>query len=182
MGLGLLIAGALTVAPLLFGTRRRHAPVTTVAGAPPSRGWTLEPGERVAPAISAVLDQLAADCPGVPIYVTDGMRSAEDQARAMWAKYVAGEDLHDLYADDDQVDAILAAGPEVAAMATVIRGYAARDQAISLHLEPADPRTHGAADVRTKDLAAGQPEQLMAAATRRGVEAYIESNHLHIEV
>lgn len=182
MGAGLVIAGALTFAPLLFGTRRRRPSVATVASAPPARSWTLEPGERVSPAIARVLDQLAADCPDVAIYVTDGERSYEDQAKAMLAKYNNGEDLHELYADDPQVDAILAEAPDIAAMAAVIQDYAGRKRALSRHLPKADPEAHGAADVRTHDLAPGQPEQLKAAAIRRGAEAYVESNHLHIEV
>lgn len=182
-----VIAAGLALGALALPGRRRRPAVATVASAPPSstwRPWTIEAGEKVSPAVERLLDRLAADLPDVPIYVTDGYRTAEDQAAAMWRKKeVEGIDaVHDLYADDSQVDAIFAAGPDVAAMATVIRAYAARGQAISLHLAPSDPESHGAADVRTRDLAPGAAAMLQSAAIARGAEAKIESDHLHLEV
>lgn len=108
--------------------------------------------------------------------VTDGIRTAADQANRLKTKIDRGEDLHALYQRDDLLDEILAVAPQgVEAMARVIEGQVARGDTLSPH------QRRDGVDVRTKDLTPAQIQAVIDAAEQLGAEAVLESDHLHLQ-
>jgi hypothetical protein len=120
----------------------------------------------------AVLQSMA-DAVGT-ITVTSGLRSYDAQADAMAAKMARGEDLHDVYRNDAQIDALLLTPP--GEWAAVLAEWSNAGQPISRHLGGRG------ADVRTRDRSDKDLDRMTRAAERAGANWLVESDHLHIGV
>lgn len=145
------------------------------------QAWALASQSVLVPErLRPTLDRLAAAVPDVPWIVTSGTRSPAQQAAAMGSKIERGENLYDLYAQDDLVSEILAVigsttAPDVAAMTAVIEAQVARGAYISRHLR------EDALDFRTRGLTDDQVDRMVAAVRAEGGQALVESDHLHVE-
>ena len=125
----------------------------------------------------AYADVLQAAVGDVPVLVTSGYRTPEEQASAMLNKLRTkgpGE-LRSLYGKSGRpvVEALLAAPATVEAWAAIIREKGPR---LSRHL------WQGAFDLRTRDLTAAQLAKLRAAVTATGGRPLTEYDHLHVDL
>jgi hypothetical protein len=125
-------------------------------------------------AYADVLQTAAGD---VPVYVTSGYRTPEEQASAMLYKLRTkgpGE-LRGLYGKSGRpvIEALLAAPATVESWASIIRAKGPR---LSRHL------WQGAFDLRTKGLTSAQLAKLRAAVTATGGRPLVEFDHLHVDL
>lgn len=141
--------------------------------------WRALGGVRLPAAAGPLLDRLAAHL-DFQLEVTSGTRSASAQASAMAAKIQRGENLYDLYSQDDLVSEVYqvigsTTDPDIEAMAIVIDDQVQRGRYISRHLRG------DALDLRTKSLSSAQLAQLGQVLDALGVSWLRESDHIHIE-
>lgn len=151
---------------------------------------TLEEGERFSDPVRAWLVRLALQVSGVPIYVTDGERTARDQAGAMLTKarrydaaLAAGQtpaqsdDLRWLYQQSaDLISRLLASGRDLDTWTAMIQADLDAGHYVSRHLRA------GAVDVRTRDRSPEDVAAIVAGVTALGGRALQESDHLHVDV
>lgn len=127
--------------------------------------------------MKAYADVLQAAAGDVPVYVTSGYRTPEEQASAMLNKVrVKGPgEIRSLYGRSSQpiIEELLAAPRTVPAWAAIIREKGPR---LSRHL------WQGAFDLRTKGLTAAQLAKLRAAVTATGGRPLTEYDHLHVDL
>lgn len=148
-------------------------------------GWTFKSGVRLPEGVETFMDAVAKDA-GFEVVITSGVRTAEEQAKAMQTKYdrykaalAAGEtpaesdDLHKLYAADSIIDELLP--NPYSAWAAIIQAHADRGEYLSRHLKS------GAIDLRTRDLSSAQVSALQAAVEKNGGRWLIESDHMHVD-
>lgn len=125
------------------------------------------------------LRRLRARVPAdVPLHVTSGTRTAEDQARALVTKRDLGDDLRALYRSNRAViDEVLAVPNRVDAIAAVLRRNAQAGRVLSRHMRG------DAVDLRNRNLNPAQRQTILAAAGALGAKAFEEAKppHIHIE-
>jgi hypothetical protein len=135
---------------------------------------------RLTVGMNRYVEALKAAAPGVPIYVTSGERTPEEQADAMLKKLQLGgsAELYKTYQDDRAIASLLTVPPSTAAWADAIRRLAATGTTISRHL------FGRAIDLRTKDLSASQIDTLKRAVAATGGRYLLESTppHLHVDM
>lgn len=110
------------------------------------------------------------------ITVTSGNRTPEEQASAMMNKWKAkgAQELYKVYRSNRAIiDELLKAPKTVSAWAAIIRDQGMK---LSRHL------WSGAVDLRTRDLTPDQVEQIKRAVTQTGGRAYVEYDHLHVDL
>jgi hypothetical protein len=142
-------------------------------------GITGRRGVRLSRSQLSFLARLRAVVPeAVPLYVTSGQRTSQEQAAALKTKRDLGDDLHALYAADDIIAELLAGPNTVAHMAAVIDRYAAQGRLLSKH------QRAGAVDLRSKNLTGDQIQQVLQAARSLGVKAIYETKppHIHVDI
>lgn len=138
---------------------------------------SAKPSAHLTAGMRAYADVLQAAVGDVPVLVTSGYRTPEEQASAMLNKLRTkgpGE-LRSLYGKSGRpvVEALLAAPATVEAWAAIIREKGPR---LSRHL------WQGAFDLRTRDLTAAQLAKLRAAVTATGGRPLTEYDHLHVDL
>jgi phage-related protein len=137
----------------------------------------------VAEIASAYFDETGAD-----ITVTDGTRTAEDQASAMYNNLENGEDFS-LYKDqaaaqeikdayDEAIDADKSKEEAIKDMTGVIQDQIERGVYISNHLEEKGDR---AFDVRINDMTTDQRDAFQKAAENVGAKVINEGDHFHVQ-
>ena len=143
-------------------------------------GWSSGSAVVTTAEMRSFLDELAARA-GVELYVTSGVRSAADQARAMLAKLQADSDALDIYVRGDLVDELLEV--DQARWAELIQSQIEAGQYLSAHL------TGRALDLRTTGAGVGhlevdQVDQVANVAAELGADVLEEHAppHLHIEL
>lgn len=141
------------------------------------QGWSLdENGANVTPELASWLDRYRAHVPSsIPIVVTSAVRTPTEQASAMLSKVKRGEDLYALYGQDDLLDELFQAPQNTADWAQVLQGQVDRGRYISRHMR------RDALDLRTRNLNQSQVRTLIEVARAGGVDALLESDHLHLE-
>jgi len=147
-------------------------------------GWSSGSAVQTNAAIREFLDDLASRL-GFPVYVTSGIRTAEDQARAMLKKVeLGGEDELDLYKRKDLVAELLATPQTQEAWASVIAEQISRGDLLSSHLSGRafDLRTTGSG---TGQLSETQIATVIQAAAELGAKKVLREDtppHLHFEL
>lgn len=115
---------------------------------------------------------------GVPITVTSGVRTAEEQASAMAYKYQHGgaAELYKTYANDAAITTLLKY--PTSQWASVITQLSASGTSLSRHL------FGRAVDLRIRDLSSTQLAQLQAAVVATGGRWLLEDTppHLHVDL
>lgn len=128
--------------------------------------------------LNSQLDKLANGV-DFPIVVTSGVRTARQQAAAMFGKIEAGDSNLGLYLNRDFAAGVVAAYPDLEKAAQVVSEFAATGGG-STHLRAQ------AFDIRTRDLTSVQIAQLEKAVNERliGASSILESAppHLHVTV
>ena len=141
-------------------------------------GWTPYGSPVLTDKLRAFLDRLAARL-GRRLVVTSGVRTPESQAQAMLKKKQAGEDLHDLYAQDSLVDELFAVPETLEDWTAVLQSQVDRGFYISDHMRG------DAIDIDDYDASGKQLDKgaVFAAAEAEGVEVRFESilSHYHFE-
>jgi len=139
---------------------------------------TVLSGQKVSRQALVFLDRLSAKLGGLPLTVTSGIRTPEDQARAMLYKLEhrgGADELRALYRrNDDLVEELLAVEPTQANWAAVIDGQVKRGRLLSRHLSAR------AVDLRTRDWDQATIDKVQAAAAAMGANALDEGDHLHL--
>lgn len=161
----------------LLGPLDTHEPVG-VYGAASLPGVTVNAGVNLTLGMQQFLQQLRTRLPAaVPITVTSGTRSVEEQASAMLKKLAAGgaQELYNVYKDDATISVLLKTPQSVSAWAEVIR---ARAPSLSRHM------SGRALDLHTRTLTASQVQQLKAACEALGATTLLEAAppHLHVDL
>jgi len=114
-----------------------------------------------------------------PIVITSGVRTARQQAVAMFGKIEAGDSDLGLYLNRDFATGVVDAYPDLDKATQVVFEYAAAGGG-STHLRAQ------AFDIRTRDLSGSQIAQLQKAVTERlvGARGILElaPPHLHVSV
>lgn len=146
-------------------------------GAAQVPGVAVNAGVNLTAAMRSFLQQLHARIPDVPITVTSGYRTPEEQASAMLKKLDAGgaKELYDVYADDATVSALLKAPKSTASWTAIIK---ARAPNLSRHM------SGRAVDLHTRTLSATHQARLKAAAEALGGRTLLEDAppHLHVDL
>jgi len=128
--------------------------------------------------LNSQLDKLA-DGVDFPIVVTSGVRTAKQQALAMFGKIEAGDSNLGLYLNRDFAAGVVAAYPDLEKATQVVSEFAAAGGG-STHLRAQ------AFDIRTRNLSGLQIAQLQKAVTERlvGARGILElaPPHLHVTV
>jgi len=128
--------------------------------------------------LNSQLDKLA-DGVNFPIVVTSGVRTAKQQALAMFGKIEAGDSNLGLYLNRDFAAGVVAAYPDLEKATQVVSEFAAAGGG-STHLRAQ------AFDIRTRDLSGSQIAQLQKAVIERlvGARGILElaPPHLHVTV
>jgi hypothetical protein len=152
-------------------------------------GWRAGSAVQLNEKMQRFLDQLAPDV-GVPLFVSSGVRTAQDQARALLAKLKLGEgmaDLKQLYKRTDLVAELGQVPETLEAWTSVLADQVSRGELLSSHLsgQALDLRTTGdPGKAEYGDLTPGQVKAVKAAATALGARVIEEGTppHLHLEL
>lgn len=161
-------------------------PPTPPAPTPPpaaGRTWEAAPGVRLGEGMPALLDALGAKwqaATGRTLFVTSGVRSAREQARAMLTKLRAGGrsqlSIYRNRAAADEVGDAWERGGGEEELTAVIQGQVDRGVLLSAHLGGR------AVDLRTRDLSPADRQQLQRLAAEHGRSLYESTPpHLHLE-
>lgn len=149
-------------------------------------GWSSGSGVKMNDKMIAFMDDLAEKT-GIYLFVTDGVRTAADQAAALATKVELGETMEELYAlyVRDDLIAELAEAP-VEAWPDIIEAQIDRGDYLSSHMsgEALDLRTSGGGAGATGQLSTGEVNAVAAAAGELGARAVNEDTppHLHLEI
>jgi len=170
----LVLVVVVLVVVLVVVTRRDRGELAGASGP----GWSSGSSVVTTDEMRAFLSELAGRT-GLELYVTSGVRSAADQARAMMAKLEADSDALDIYVRDDLVAELLAA--DFARWTELIEAQIAAGHYLSAHLtgRALDLRTAGAG---AGHLDAGEVGVVELAAAELGAETLDEGDHLHVEL
>jgi hypothetical protein len=152
-------------------------------------GWRAGSAVQLNEKMQRFLDQLAPDV-GVPLFITSGVRTAQDQARALLKKLSLGEgmaDLKELYKRKDLVGELGQVPETLEAWTSVLADQVSRGDLLSSHLsgQALDIRTTGeVGKAEYGDLTPGQVKAVKAAATALGARVIEEGTppHLHLEL
>ena len=152
-------------------------------------GWSSGSAVELSEDMIRFVDDLA-DQVGVELYVTSGIRSAADQARALMAKVDLGEsidDLMDLYQRDDLIAELADVPADLDTWTAIIEDQIARGELLSSHLSglALDLRTTGGGEGAPGQLSEDEAEAVAAAALQLGAaKALVEETppHLHIKL
>tara|TARA_S200002703_G_scaffold155128_1_gene158884 strand:- start:155 stop:658 length:504 start_codon:yes stop_codon:yes gene_type:complete len=124
--------------------------------------------------LETYLDVLSSKLP-FDIMVTSGIRTARQQALAMFKKVELGEDLTVTYRDDDFATDMMEAYPDIQKGEQIVKAYFARGGGSS-------HQRNMAIDLRTRDKTQSQIQQMIQAVESLGDYALLEPTppHLHI--
>jgi len=124
--------------------------------------------------LKTYLDVLSEKLP-FDIMVTSGIRTAREQALAMFKKVELGEDLTVTYRDDDFARDMMEAYPDIQKGEQIVKDYFARGGGSS------HQRNKGI-DLRTRDKTQSQIQQMIQVVESMGDFALLEPTppHLHI--
>ena len=155
------------------------SPVEGVVPSPVEGVGAKNSGVRFTDEMISGLGRLRRALPdSVPLVITDGRRTAWDQAQLLFGQQQdeGWGALYDLYYRDDIIRSLQEAGPpSVETWARVLRVLAKNGVFLSAH------QVGTAADVRTRDLDEGQKRQIFQAAWSLGFDPLDEGDHIHLE-
>ena len=146
-------------------------------------GIDLGDGVHLNASLVAYLNWLRSILPkSVPLHVNSGIRTAAEQASAMWKKYMAAEE-HGAGRGADELRSTYGGKAELVLIADhttwpqIIADAYAAGTLFSRHL------TGEALDLRTRDLSPEQQNALIAAVRSTGARALYEDTppHLHVD-
>ena len=137
-------------------------------------GYTVKPGVTMTPYLESSARKLANLLP-FDIVVTSGVRSARQQAQAMFTKIELGDDLIAIYADDSFAQGVIDAYPNLNQATQFVQGY----------FNAGGGSSHGRGlglDIRTRDLSESHINQLIEMTELLGWSPFLEMTppHLHI--
>lgn len=192
MNKGVLVVGGLVVvaggAGLVYYYRKRlgiggGTGALSAGGSGP--GWTAGSDVQLTEELGDFLTELAA-ASGCTLFCTSGVRTAEDQARAMLAKMTAGNDISDLlalYKRDDLVQELAAIPQTLSAWMSILQQQIDRGDLLSSHMSgrAVDLRS---AQTGTGHLTDDEQDRVVAAAKDLGASVVIEDTpaHIHLEL
>lgn len=143
-------------------------------------GWSAGSDVQLSEDLGDFVTTLAEES-GETLYVTSGIRTAEDQARALLKKMELGEDysaLMALYKRDDLIQELAKVPQDLAAWRQTIQAQIDRGDLLSSHL------SGYALDIRSKTLSSDAQKRVIAAAKDLGARVVVEDTppHIHLEL
>jgi Lipase (class 3) len=159
----------------------------SATGTTGGRNFTVNDGTVLTPTLEIFAHDLSAAFErrtGKQIHVTSGVRTPEAQARAMWTKLVANEDLTKLYRNKTAVNEVIAAAkgrPEVVAIPTmmaILTAQMGRGVYLSGHMRA------NSIDVRSKTMSEAEKRACEAAVAELGARWLHEGvpPHYHVDM
>lgn len=137
-------------------------------------GYTVKSGVTMTPYLESAARQLSDLLP-FDIVVTSGVRSARQQAQAMFTKIELGDDLIAIYADDSFAQGVINAYPNLNQATQFVQGY----------FNAGGGSSHGRGlglDIRTRDQSQSNINQMIQASELLGFRPFLEQTppHLHL--